>query len=118
MKSIKSTERELFPAWWHILALSHPQDDVQAYTDRVAWADGFGGLCGVLDTRFYKLVHSLQNSFLESRLDTNCALSQAAQGFMWTACARSKVAGWFICPVGRLLGEDVCLLDPWLSYTQ
>lgn len=59
VKAIKSTEKDLFPAWWHVLALSHPQGDVQHRHVQTEWhgANGFGDLC-VLETRFYKLLLS------------------------------------------------------------
>lgn len=37
VKAIKSTEKDLFPAWWHVLALSHPQDDVQHRHIQTEW---------------------------------------------------------------------------------
>lgn len=74
---IKSTKRDLFPAWWHILALSHPQ----AHTDRVTWADGFGGFC-VLETKFYKL--QLSSADQPSREQAGHKLC-SKPFFMWTA---------------------------------
>lgn len=80
--------------------------DLVAY---VYWRQGYINLC-----------FQLQTSFLESRLDILCSKPGCTTFHVdrLEGCSRSKVAGWYIYLVGRLLEEDIHLLDPWLSYTQ
>lgn len=71
--------------------------------------------------RFYKLVLSTAVQLSRKQAGHKLCSKPSCTTFhvdRLEGCARSKVAGWFICPLGRVLGEDVCLLDPWLSYTQ
>lgn len=71
--------------------------------------------------RFYKLVLSTAVQLSRKQARHKLCSKPSCTTFhvdRLEGCARSKVAGWFICPLGRVLGEDICLLDPWLSYTQ
>lgn len=103
MKPNKSTERDLFPAWQHVVASSHPHGDVQHRYVRTGWCVPTDLVAYVYQRQgFVILCFQFQTSFLESRLEVNCAPSQATQGFVWT--------GWELVPDRKLLADFSTLL--------
>lgn len=114
MKPNKSTERDLFPAWQARCSFVSPTwwCTAQVCTDRVAYADWFGGLC-VLETRFCNPVLSIPYQLSRKQIGSKLCSNPSYTRFHVNrlgACARSRAASWFIHLVGRL-SED----NTWLS---